>query len=296
MYHKSVLINEVIEYLAPEAGGIYVDATFGGGGHTRAILQAQPGCRVIALDVDQKALELNGPPLVQEFPERLQLIWGNFSHLKQLLKKQGVKQVNGILADFGTSQFQISHREGFSFNKDTPLDMRMSPAHTPITAADIVNQASEEELARIFYEFGEEYNSRKIAHAVVAYRRDRGRVVTTGQLADIVKSVIPPYSRHIHPATKVFQALRIVVNDELNAIKSLLAQSSDLLLEKGRLVFISFHSLEDRLVKQFFKNNSHLLRILTPKVVTASDVELAQNPSSRSAKLRAAEKLPTLAG
>jgi 16S rRNA (cytosine1402-N4)-methyltransferase len=289
--HKSVLVEEVIEYLKPVANGIYVDATFGGGGHTRAILSHEPNCTVIGLDVDRDAIDINGPLLQEEFPDKVKLLWGNFSQIKKLLKKAGITQLDGILADFGTSQFQIEHQEGFSFNVDSPLDMRMSPGHTKVTASEIVNKASAEELATIFFTYGEEHNSRKIARAIVSYRIEHGPIKTTSQLSKIVKSIIPPYSRSVHPATKVFQALRIVVNDELNSIKSLLTQSIDLLKPQGRIVCISFHSLEDRIVKQFFKQHQDSLNILTQKVVTATEQELDRNPSSRSAKLRAAEKI-----
>lgn len=289
--HKSVLIQEVIEYLNPKPGGLYVDVTFGGGGHTRAILEAEPQCKIIGLDVDRKAIDINGPTLQDEFPDRVQLIWGNFSQLKNLLKKAGVTHVDGILADFGTSQFQIEHQEGFSFNIDTPLDMRMSAGHGRITAATIVNSADEHELATIFYTYGEENAGRKIAKAIVKYRTENGRIRTTAQLAKIITNIIPPYSRNVHPATKVFQALRIVVNDELNSINALLSQSMTLLNSEGRVVCISFHSLEDRMVKQFFRQHKNIFKILTPKVIVASNEELERNPSSRSAKLRAAEKV-----
>lgn len=290
LYHKSVLVDEVVHYLAPRPGELYIDATFGGGGHSRAILQAEPTCRVLALDWDKNALDQNVPALEEEFGERFTALYGSFSQIGQLLKKQQIEQVNGILADFGTSQYQISNLPGFSFTLDSPLDMRMSPGYYKTTAYDVVNRATEQELATIFYEFGGEYQSRKIARALVNYRRQQGPIKTTGELAQLVMRVVPKYSRTIHPATKIFQALRIFINDELNHIKSLLAQSSDVLAPGGRLVCISFHSLEDRLVKQFFKNNNTIFVTLTPKAVTASAQERAQNKSARSAKLRAAQK------
>ncbi len=290
VYHKPVLVNEVLTYLSPRPHKVYVDATFGGGGHTRAILEAEPTCRVIAFDWDVKAIELNGPPLQEQFGDRLILQWGNFAHIIPLLKKLKIARVDGILADFGTSQFQITQRAGFSFSADTPLDMRMSPGHYKTTAAEVVNKAPEQELADIFYTLGEEHQSRKIARAIVAYRKEYGPLKTTGQLAELIQKVIPPYSRKIHPATKVFQALRIFVNDELNNIKSLLTQAPDILEDSGRLVCISFHSLEDRIVKQFFKAHSDVFAILTKHIVIASSEELSRNPSARSAKLRAAER------
>ncbi len=288
-YHKPVLAQEVVEYMAPKPHGMYVDATFGGGGHTRALLLAQSKCQIIAFDWDKNALALNGPELVEEFGERLTLQWGNFAQVTQLLKKLKITQVDGILADFGTSQFQISQTAGFSFTTDTPLDMRMSPAHYKTTAYDVINRANETELATIFYQFGEEHSSRKIAQHIVRHRKEIGFIHTTKELADVILEVIPRYSRPIHPATKVFQALRIFVNDELNNIKSLLTQSLSLLSPGGRIVCISFHSLEDRIVKQFFKAHTDSLTTLTKKVVTATPEELKINPSARSAKLRAAE-------
>lgn len=289
-YHKAVLIQEVIEYISPKKHGIYVDATFGGGTHSRALLEAEPTCQVIAFDWDKNAIEFNSEELVYEYGNRFSIHWGNFAQITQLLKKNNITHVDGILADFGTSQFQIAELAGFSFNVDTPLDMRMSPSHFKTNAYDVVNRATEAELAQIFYEFGEEYSSRKIAHAIVKHRQEEGFIETTKQLADVILKIIPRFSRPVHPATKVFQALRIFVNDELNNIKSLLTQSLTLLKPEGRVVCISFHSLEDRIVKQFFKAHADQLSILTKKVIIATPEELAANPSSRSAKLRAAEK------
>lgn len=288
--HKTVLTREVLAYLQPKPNRVYIDATFGGGGHTRAILTAEPTCKVIAFDWDRKTLDLNAPAFEQEFGDRIQFIWGNFSHISTLLKKNNIKKIDGILADFGTSQFQITQGEGFSFTVDSPLDMRMSAGHYKTTAKNIVNQATEEELTKIFFDYGEEHAARKVAKAIVAARAVKP-ILTTKQLADVVATVILPFSRTIHPATKVFQALRIVVNDELNNIKSLLTQAELVLSSGGRLICISFHSLEDRIVKQFFKTNETIFENLTKKVVSAAEDELAQNPSSRSAKLRAAIRI-----
>ncbi len=289
-YHKSVLTREVLEYIAPKDGELYVDCTFGGGGHTRALLEAA-NCKVIAFDFDIKALEINGPALQEEFKDRLTLVWGNFTSLALQLKKRKITKVNGILADFGTSQYQIMERPGFSFSQQTALDMRMAPGHYKTTASDIVNQATEKELAEIFYTYGEEQKSFKVARALVNYRKEHGSIKTTQQLVDIVHTVIPPYSRPVHSATKVFQALRIFVNNELKNITGLLNQAENILAKDGRLVCISFHSLEDRIVKSFLLNNKHTFEILTPKVVVGKEDEVAENPSARSAKLRAAKKL-----
>jgi 16S rRNA (cytosine1402-N4)-methyltransferase len=290
-YHKPVLIREVLAYLAPKPGGLYIDATFGGGGHTRAILEAEPSCKIIGVDWDQKALELNGPDVEKQFPDRFTPLWGNFAQLPLLLERQGIGPVDGMLADFGTSQYQIVSQPGFSFSSDTRLDMRMSPAHQKVTAYDIVNKATEAELATIFYEFGQEVYSRKIARELVVARK-KGTIKTTRQLASLVEAMVPKRHYHkIHPATKVFQALRIVVNKELENIQAFLNHAPLLLKPEGRLVCISFHSLEDRLVKNYIRSHKDIFTVLTPKVITASDEERALNPSSRSAHLRAAQRI-----
>jgi len=287
-YHKSVLPQEVLEYLAPKPGGIYLDATFGGGGHTRMILRAEPTCTVIGVDWDMNALDINAPPLEEEFGERFIPLLGSFTHLDRLLKKINMSQVDGILADFGTSQYQIHELPGFSFSNPSALDMRMSPGHHKITARDIVNKASEAELVDIFFTYGEEPSARKIARLIVE-ERQLTPITTTTQLAALIMKIVKPFSRTIHPATKVFQALRIVVNDELQNINALLVSSLRHLKPQGRIVCISFHSLEDRLVKQFFKAHEHELTILTKKVVIPTGEEILRNASSRSSKLRAAE-------
>jgi 16S rRNA (cytosine1402-N4)-methyltransferase len=288
-YHKSVLVHEVLEYLAPKPRGVYVDATFGGGGHTRAILKAEPTCSVIAFDWDAVALEKNGYPLQEEFPGRLTLLWSNFAQIDKKLKKEGIEHVDGILADFGTSQYQLTERAGFSFYQDSPLDMRMSPSHQKVTAQELVNKGSEEKLYEIFAYLGEERRARFFARLIIE-ERTKKPIQTTRQLAMLIERVAGSSARQkkIHPATKIFQGLRIYVNKELENIRSFLVASSRLLNPEGRLVCISFHSLEDRLVKEFFKNES-CLTILTPKVVIASPEEIQLNSSSRSAKLRAAQ-------
>ncbi len=289
LYHKSVLVNEVLEYLKPTANKVYVDATFGAGGHTRAILELDPTIQVIAFDWDKNAIEINGPAFQETYGDRFHLMWSNFSNITNMLKAIGIKQVDGILADFGTSQYQIKQSAGFSFNVDTPLDMRMSPGHFRITAYDIINKASEKELTDIFYKYGQDSNSKKIAKAIIEIRKTKN-IRTTKDLAQLIESIVPRQGSKIHPATRVFQALRIVINDELNNIRSLLSQSVNLLKENSPIVCISFHSLEDGMVKQFFRDHGDVFNVLTRHVVTASDEELKNNPSSRSAKLRAAEK------
>ncbi|HZW61615.1 MAG TPA: 16S rRNA (cytosine(1402)-N(4))-methyltransferase RsmH [Candidatus Babeliales bacterium] len=289
--HKSVLVNEVLHYLDPKPGKIYVDATFGAGGHTRAILEKEPKCKVIALDWDHDVLETFGASMEEEFNGRLTVVWGNFGHLIKLLKKVNVKKIDGILADFGTSQMQLAGKAGFSFQYDSPLDMRMSPAHQPMTAEDLIRTASFEKLCEIFWQLGGEGRAKQIAKAIIEERKKKP-ITTTAQLAAIVERAVPEKRHHrIHPATKVFQALRIYINRELDHIHSFLAATVQVVNPGGNIVCISFHSLEDSLVKQFFKDKEHLglLTIVTPKGVAATAQELTENPSARSARLRAAQ-------
>lgn len=290
-FHKAVLVKQVLEYLDPQPGKIYLDATFGSGGHTRALLEKEPGCKVISLDWDQNALDTYGPALKEEFGDRLTLLWGNFALLYKILRGAKINEVDGILADFGTSQIQIMNKPGFSIYRNTPLDMRMSPAHQKLTAAELLNKSTEEKLREIFWQLGQERNAKKIAAAIVQ-ERTKKEFKTTAQLAELIARIAPNKNRKIHPATQVFQALRIFVNRELDNINSFLAAAIEALNDNGRLVCISFHSLEDRLVKQFFKEKEHegILTVLTPRVVTADEDELITNPSSRSACLRAAQR------
>lgn len=291
VYHKPVLVEEVLQYLNPRPGKIYLDVTFGGGGHTRAILEREPHCSVIALDWDSTALEKNGYSLQEEFPGRLTLLWGNFSQVDRRLKKEGLGPVDGILADFGTSQYQLLERSGFSFNNDTPLDMRMSPAHQKVTAGEVINKATENKLFEIFRDLGQETRAKKIARAIVQERTKKS-IVTTRQLAQLIERIVPRGTKKIHPATRVFQALRMYVNKELENIHSFLIASLRILNLEGRLICISFHSLEDRLVKNFFREHTveqPLIELVTSHVVQASQEEVVSNPSSRSAKLRVAQ-------
>lgn len=294
LYHKSVLVNEVLTYLNPKPGGVYLDATFGTGGHTRAILEREPSCRVIALDWDALAVDKYGGPMMEEFGDRLTVVWGSFAHLYRIAKKQDIKQIDGILADFGTSQVQIGERSGFSVYRDTPLDMRMSVQHQKVTAAEIVNSGSRERLCAIFWQLGEELQARQIVEAILLARSKKD-IRTTGELADIVATAIhknPKHarSRSIHPATKVFQALRMFVNHELENIEAFLPAAVGTVAAGGRIVCISFHSLEDRIVKQYFATNAHL-SVITKRVVIPTPEEVAQNNASRSARLRCAQKI-----
>lgn len=289
-YHVPVLLKETLDMLRLKQNGTYLDVTFGGGGHTRAILESNPTIKVIALDWDKEVIE-RGQTLQDEFPERLILIWGSFSHLYKLLKKYKITQVDGILADFGTSQHQIHNKDGLSFSNDTPLDMRISQAHYRITAYEIINFAQPEELRTIFWKYGEERKTKEIVQAILEERKKR-KIKTTGQLATLIERVSPRRSQKIHPATRVFQALRIFVNKELENITAFLPAALHLLAPGGRLLCISFHSLEDRLVKEFYKEAEGLLQgsPIKPFPVKPSEQEVQENPPSRSAKLRVFEK------
>ncbi len=293
LFHKPVLVDEVLHHLNPQPGKTYLDVTFGSGGHTRAILEKEPKCKVIAMDWDQRTLDTYGPILEQEFGDRLRLIWGNFALLYKNLRKEDIGKVDGILADFGTSQMQIEERPGFSVFRDTPLDMRMAPAYQKVTADYVINKGSERMLREIFWQLGEENKAKWIVEAIIQERK-KNKIRTTKQLAKIIQKVVPSSKKkRIHPATKVFQALRIYINKELNNISAFLPMAINLLNPGGRLVCISFHSLEDRIVKKFFneKEAEGVLEILTKKVVKPTDEEKYINPSSRSSKLRAAQKI-----
>jgi len=289
--HISVMMDEVQKYLCLKKGGVYLDVTFGVGGHTKMLLDYDPTCRVIALDWDHDTLEKYGDPLKEIYGDRLQLIWGNFALLYKILKKEKVSKLDGILADFGTSQRQIRETPGISFSTDTYLDMRLSSAHQTITAADFLAQASEALLSKTFFELGGEQQSRAIARRIVN-QREQKPITHTKQLVSLLEKVILPYSRKVHIATKVFQALRIYVNQELRNIHAFFPAALNALKSGGSLVCISFHSLEDSLVKDFYREQASLqkVEIVTSKVCLPTEEEITRNPSARSAKLRAAVK------
>ncbi|MFA5998656.1 MAG: 16S rRNA (cytosine(1402)-N(4))-methyltransferase RsmH [Candidatus Babeliales bacterium] len=290
--HIPVLMEEVLLYLDPKPGEVYVDATLGGGGHTRAILTKEPTCKVIGLDWDKTVIETTGQELAQEFPGRFFPVWGNFSKVHKLVASAGFSKVHGILADFGTSQIQIKTKPGFSIYNDTFLDMRFSSSLFKVTAYQVVNYTDEKALADIFFDFAQETNSRKIARYIVE-RRKQKHFKTTGELAQFIKDLTPGNYHKIHPATKVFQALRIFINKELESIQSFLQNSTLVLADGARLVCISFHSLEDRMVKQFFKDHgsksavTRYFDLATKGACMATEEEIARNRSSRSARLRA---------
>lgn len=300
--HIPVLGAKALEYLAVRDGGIYIDGTFGAGGYTRAIL-GEADCRVIGIDRDQTAIAA-GADLVEEAKGRLTLVEDQFSHLDSVARDCGYEQVDGIVVDLGVSSMQLDRAErGFSFRLDGPLDMRMG--RDGPSAADVVALASERDLANIIFQLGEERHSRGVARAIVKARTE-APIVTTAALARIVGSVVRSKPNEIHPATRTFQALRIFVNDELGELVAALTASERILKPGGRLVAVSFHSLEDRIVKSFLvargearAGSRHLpqaehpdatFQPLTKRPVVASDEENARNPRARSAKLRAAER------
>ncbi|MBF2004699.1 MAG: 16S rRNA (cytosine(1402)-N(4))-methyltransferase RsmH [Chlorogloeopsis fritschii C42_A2020_084] len=281
-YHIPVLPTEVIEGLAVRSGGHYLDATVGGGGHTRLILEAAPDVRVTALDQDEDALAAAKKNLA-EFGERVTFIHSNFAAYKY-----PSQTFDGILADLGVSSYHLDQPErGFSFRNTASLDMRMNRQQS-LTAADVINDWDEVELADIFFKYGEERLSRRIAKRIVEQRP----FSTTTDLAEAIAYSVPPKYRYgrIHPATRVFQALRIVVNDELKSLETFLEKAPNALVLGGRIAIISFHSLEDRIVKHSFKDSS-ILKIVTKKPIIAQEEEIDINPRSRSAKLRIAEKI-----
>lgn len=253
--HKPVLLKEVMEWLRPERGGTFVDCTLGLGGHTEAILAAAPETIVIGLDQDAKALAMAKKRL-ERFTDRFQAVHTNFKNLSEALKSSGVAQVQGVLADIGVSSLQFDNAErGFSFATDAPLDMRMDETRGE-TAADLANSLSETELADLIFEYGEERGARKIARNIVKWRQQQP-IETTKQLADIViRALNIPGRWRIHPATRTFQAFRIAVNDELNALEQFIPDAISALAKGGRLAIISFHSLEDRIVKRAFQRES----------------------------------------
>ena len=304
--HIPVLLTEVVEALKPADGERYLDGTFGGGGYSRSLLD-RAQCQVIALDRDPDAIAA-GQALAARYPGRLLLVEGRFGDMVELLEAEGVQAVDGVALDLGVSSMQFDQPErGFSFRASGPLDMRMEKRGP--SAADLVNDADEAELADIFWRYGEERRSRRVARAIVERRKEK-RIETTAELADIVRRAVGPSAKdESDPATRVFQALRIAVNDELGELERGLAAAEQVLAPGGRLAVVSFHSLEDRAVKEFVRARSGrtpapsrhapprgeqqaaTLRDLTRRPVVPSDAEVAANPRARSARLRVAEKI-----
>jgi 16S rRNA (cytosine1402-N4)-methyltransferase len=301
--HIPVLLDQVLAGLQIRPGGEYIDATAGAAGHAAGILQASaPDGRLLGLDADPEAAAFSRQVL-HRFGDRVVVQTANFRHLKNMAVSLGFEQVDGILMDLGLSSRQLADAErGFSFSLDGPLDMRLDPTQGP-SAADLVNELPDAKLADILWRYGQERHSRRIARAIVAARP----LTTTAQLADLVAGVVGRREK-IHPATRTFQALRIAVNAELEALEEALPQARDLLRPRGRLAVISFHSLEDRLVKRFYQQEARdcicppevpvctcehraTMRTITRKPVRPDEAEVARNPRSRSARLRIAERL-----
>jgi 16S rRNA (cytosine1402-N4)-methyltransferase len=301
-YHQPVLLQEVLDHLRPGPGSLFLDGTIGGGGHARAILET--GAEVIGVDQDPDAIS-ESMSLMTEFDGRLTLIRTNFTDVGRYLKELGVSRLDGVLIDLGISSHQLdTARRGFSFQQTGPLDMRMGP-NIPRKASDLVNYAPEAELIRIFRDYGEEPAARRVASQIVRIRNGHP-ILTTADLAEAVEAVLSRRGPR-HPATRIFQALRIAVNDELGAIERGLPSLAEWVKPGGRLAVITFHSLEDRLVKRFFRkvtqewvdrpewsepkrNPNFGFHLITPRPVEPNEQELAANPRSRSAKLRVIER------
>ncbi len=307
--HQPVLLKEVLQYLDPQPNENFIDCTIGGGGHSEEILKkTQPSGLLLGIDWDEEILAKLKKTL-KKYAERLLLVNDNFAHLKEIVKKNNFQNVQGILFDLGLSSYQLAKEErGFALRHAGPLDMRFSKK-TKITAREIINNWSEKRLAGIFKEYGEERFAFRLAKRIVLQRRKKP-IATTADLANIILSAIPQRYQHrrLHPATKVFQALRIAVNNELENLSLGLTSAKDVLEKGGRIAVISFHSLEDRIVKNFFRKESKdclcpkefiacrcdhkkTLKIITKKPITPSQKERETNPRSRSAKLRVAERL-----
>ncbi len=288
--HIPVLLEETIEALDVQPGGRYIDCTLGAGGHAAAILEhSSPGGQLLGIDADPRAIKIARARL-EAYSSSTLLINQNFANLQAICNKYDFFPVHGILFDLGLSSLQLENGRGFSFQHDAPLDMRLSPRQE-ITAAIIINASPESQLAHLIRAYGEERYSQQIAHQIVQQRP----IITTLQLAQMIEEAVGGRRGRIHPATKTFQALRVAVNQELEHLQSALKQAIDLLGFGGRLVVISYHSLEDRIVKRLMHQEASgeeaCLRLVNKKVITPSLAEVQFNPRSRSAKLRAAERI-----
>ena len=289
--HEPVLLPEAIDLLDPARGGVFVDCTVGLGGHSRALLEAG-ATRLIGLDRDRDALAIAAETL-RPYADRVELVHADYRDLGRVLDERGLPAVSGALADLGVSSMQLDdERRGFSFRRDEPLDMRMDQSQGP-SAAELLRTADEGELADVIFQFGEERHSRRVARAIVAARRE-APIETTGRLAAVVRRAVPHHGyQRIDPATRTFQALRIWVNRELDGLDAFLGDATRRLLAGARLAVITFHSLEDRIVKHTFRalERNGGVRVLTRKPARADEDELQRNPRARSAKLRAAERV-----
>lgn len=290
-YHVPALLNEAVLLLKVKPRQKYIDATLGGGGHSREIVKQ--GGEVLGIDADPEAIEFVGKKLAEACPAPLRVVWGNFKEIDRIAKENNFENVDGILFDLGVSSHQLETAErGFSFNLKGPLDMRMDPK-LKISAKELVNGLTEGELGELFFKLGGEKFARRFAGAICRARQTKP-IETSDELAEIIVKASPGGRKidRIHPATRVFQAIRIAVNDELNCLRETLPKAVNLLNKGGRLVVISFHSLEDRIVKNYFKKEQEkeVLTIVTKKPIEPTRREVSQNPRARSAKLRAAEK------
>ena len=306
--HRSVLLDECIENLNIDPNGIYIDGTAGGGGHSYEIAKRLTGGRLIAIDQDEAAIAAAGRRLA-EFGDRVTIVRNNFSNIADVCRELDIKKINGVLLDLGVSSYQLDTAErGFSHNADAPLDMRMD-RRNQLDAYTVVNLYPEDKIRKIIYDYGEDRFAPKIAAAIVR-RREIKPIETTGELVDVIKSAIPAAAREggHHPAKRTFQAIRIEVNGELSVIQPAIESASELLAPGGRIAIITFHSLEDRIVKQSYVKlaegctcppripvcvcgNKPKVKIISKKPILPTDTEIEENPRSRSAKLRVAEKL-----
>lgn len=287
--HDTVLLSETIAWLKPQSGRVYADATLGGGGHTAAILEASaPSGRVVAVDRDENAVQ-HARARLAAYGDRVTVLHGEFQHLPELLERAGHRQVDGVVADLGVSSPQLDHKErGFAFSEEGPLDMRMDQGQDE-SALSLIARLSERELADILYEYGDERRSRPIARSIRSFYQ-AGELNTTRDLRRaVVKAIGRPPNSKIDPATRTFQALRIAVNDEVGQLQALIACLSQILADEAVAVLISFHSLEDRLVKHGLRSDP-LLTVLTKRPIIPGDEEQARNRRARSAKLRAAAR------
>ena len=281
------MVDEILCYLAPEKLKTYVDCTFGQGGYSKKILE-KTNCNIIAIDRDKDAIE-HAKLLKKKYPKNFIFCVDNFSRLDQVLKKNDIKKIDGLIFDLGISNTQLNNpTRGFSFSNNGPLDMRMDIENLDLTAQKIINEFDQHNLSDIFYYYGEEKNSRQIARKIIEFRKKK-EISTTFELVELIKKVNSFKKKH--PATRVFQALRIFINDELNELDITLKKSLLFLKKNGKIITVAFHSLEDKVIKNFFSRNKGLLKILTKKPVTPNEKEVKINPRSRSARMRVAEIL-----
>ena len=281
------MVDEIISYLAPEKLKTYVDCTFGQGGYSKKILE-KTNCNIIAIDRDKDAIE-HAKLLKKKYPKNFIFCVDNFSRLDQVLKNNDIKKIDGLIFDLGISNTQLNNpTRGFSFSNNGPLDMRMDIENLDLTAQKIINEFDQHHLSDIFYYYGEEKKSRQIARKIIEFRKKK-EISTTFELVELIKKV-NSYKKK-HPATRVFQALRIFINDELNELDITLKKSLLFLKKNGKIITVAFHSLEDKVIKNFFSRNKGLLKILTKKPITPNEKEVKINPRSRSARMRVAEIL-----